>query len=145
MFLGQYEYTLDDKNRLTIPARFREGLEGGFVITRGLDRCLTIYPLEVWEGITARMEDLYMTDPRVRALRRLMFAEAVNVTPDRQGRVVIPDRLREYAGLQAGDNAVIVGLNRYLEVWNPQRWEDFNAQQLAAIEADPALWESLKI
>ncbi len=145
MFLGQHDYTLDDKGRLTIPAPFRGGLESGMIITRGLDRCLAIYPLDVWETLSKKITNLPVTDPRGRALRRLFFADAVKAVPDRQGRVVIPNRLREYAGLDLGTPVLVVGLDRYIEVWQPQRWEELNAQQFEALEADPALWESLKI
>lgn len=144
MFLGQYQYTLDEKNRMTIPARFRDKLEAGFVITRGLDPCLTIYPMPVWEELSQKVKDIPITDPRGRSFRRQFFADALNVTElDKQGRFIVPERLRAYAGLESSSPVIIVGLEHYIEVWNPQRWEEFNAQQLA--ETDPSLWESLRI
>jgi MraZ protein len=145
MFLGQYIYTLDDKGRLTIPSRFREGLSGSVVVTRGLDHCLVIYPLDVWQGIADKVTALPITDPRGRALRRLFFADASHVELDRQGRVLLPDRLREYAGLELTSDAVIVGLHSYLELWSPQRWEQENAQQAETMDEDPALWKDLGI
>ena len=100
MFLGQYTYSLDDKGRLTIPSRFREELAGrNIVVTRGLDRCLTIYPIAEWEEIAQKVNALPITDPRGRALRRIFFADAMSAELDHQGRSLIPDRLREYAGL----------------------------------------------
>ncbi len=145
MFLGQYTYTLDDKGRITIPARFREVWDGAVVITRGLDRCLSIYPKTVWDEIAQKVNSLPITDPRGRLLRRVFFADAVSVEPDRQGRVLLPERLREYAGLEISAEAVIVGLDRFMELWTVARWEEENARQTAAMDADPALWENLQI
>lgn len=145
MFLGQYTYTLDDKGRVTIPSRFREELAGRIIVTRGLDRCLTIYPLPVWDEIAQKVNALPITDPRGRALRRVFFADAVDAEPDRQGRILIPDRLREYAGLELAAETVIVGLDRFLEVWTPERWEEANVRQMKMMDEDPALWENLQI
>ena len=86
-----------------------------------------------------------MTDPRGRALRRLFYADALYAEPDRQGRILIPDRLREHAGLDLGAEVVVVGLERYLELWTPQRWEEENARQMQMMDEDPALWENLQI
>ncbi|HOT92085.1 MAG TPA: division/cell wall cluster transcriptional repressor MraZ [Anaerolineae bacterium] len=146
MFLGQYTHALDDKGRLTIPSRFRDDLAGrSVVITRGLDRCLTVYPLAVWEEIAQKVNALSITDPRGRALRRVFFADAMEADLDRQGRILVPDRLREYAGLEPTAEAVIVGLDRFMEVWSPQRWEETNAHQMELMDEDPALWENLQI
>jgi len=145
MFLGQYAYTIDSKGRVTIPARFREELEETVVVTRGLDRCLAIYPIDVWESIAQKVTALPITDPRGRTLRRIFFADAVQVEPDRQGRVLLPERLRSYAGLVPTEEAVIVGLDRFMEVWGPERWERENISQLEVMEEDPALWEDLQI
>ncbi len=146
MFLGQYTHALDDKGRLTIPSRFRDDLAGrNVIITRGLDRCLTVYPMAVWEEIAQKVNALPITDPRGRALRRIFFADATDAELDRQGRVLVPDRLREYAGLEPAAEAVIVGLDRFIEVWSPQRWEEANAHQMELMDEDPALWENLHI
>ncbi len=145
MFLGQYTYTLDDKGRLTIPARFREELTGSIVITRGLDHCLTLYPMDIWDEIAQKVNALPITDPRGRALRRVFFADAMSAELDRQGRILIPDRLREIAGLDLTAEAVIVGLDRFIEIWTPERWEEANARQMEMMDEDPALWENLQI
>jgi len=145
MFLGQYTHSLDDKGRVTIPARHRDTLSSDIVVTRGLDRCLTIYPIELWKEISEKVNALPMTDPRGRALRRIFYADALYAKPDRQGRILIPDRLREHAGLEPGAEAVVVGLESYLEVWTPQRWEEENARQMEMMDEDPALWENLQI
>ncbi len=145
MFLGQFSYTLDSKGRLTIPSRFRDELPEQIVVTRGLDRCLVVYPTDVWEEISQKVTSLPITDPRGRTLRRVFFADAVNAELDRQGRVLVPDRLREYAGLDLASEVVIVGLDRFIELWNPDRWNKQNDNQMEIMTEDPALWENLQI
>ncbi len=145
MFLGQYAFTLDEKGRMTVPARFRDELTGGLVLTRGLDRCLAVYPLVMWAEIAQKVNALPITHPQGRALRRIFFADAMDATPDRQGRILIPDRLREYADIGPSGEAVIVGLDRFIEIWNPQRWAETNALQMELMDEDPALWEPLHI
>jgi MraZ protein len=122
MFLGEFTHTIDEKGRLTIPAKFRADLAQGLVVTRGIDRCLAIYPLQEWRHLSERVSALPMTDRSARAFRRLVFAAASDATPDRQGRIVIPPRLREYAGLEG--EVVVTGLNNYIELWNPDSWSD---------------------
>jgi MraZ protein len=145
MFLGQYNHTLDDKGRITIPSRFRDELRGEIVLTRGLDRCLVLYPMAVWEELAQKVNALPITDPRGRALRRVFFADAANMVPDRQGRILVPDRLRDYAGLDLNNEAVVVGLDRFLELWEPQRWNEENTRQMDILKETPALWENLQI
>jgi MraZ protein len=132
VFLGRYEHTIDPKGRLAIPARYRAALERGLVITRGIDRCLTIYPLAAWEALAEKVNALPLADPNARALRRLFFAEAVDASLDGQGRVVVPAALRTYAGLE--EAAVVVGMNTAIEVWSPARW----AEQAAHLDDDGA-------
>jgi MraZ protein len=122
MFLGEFVHTTDDGGRLTIPARFRADLEVGLVVTRGLDRCLAIYPMKEWERLAEQVSALPITDRRARAFRRLVFANASDATLDKHGRVLIPPRLREYAGLDG--EVVITGLNTYIELWNPDSWSE---------------------
>ena len=122
MFLGEFIHTTDGGGRLTIPARFRSGLETGLVITRGLDRCLAIYPMTEWEQLAGQVSALPITDRRARAFRRLVFANASDVKLDKHGRVLIPPRLREYAGLDG--EVVVTGLNTFIELWNPDAWND---------------------
>jgi MraZ protein len=145
MFLGHYTYTLDSKGRLTIPSRFRDELTGAVVITRGLDRCLAIYPMEIWTELAQKVNALPITSPQGRALRRLFFADAVDVEPDRQGRVLIPERLRAYAHLETSNEAVVVGLDRFMEIWEPEHWASQNDAQAEMMEDNPALWENLQI
>ncbi len=145
MFLGHYVHSLDDKGRLTIPARFRDELSGAIVITRGFDRCLTVYPLEVWNQIAQKVNASSLTDPRGRTLRRFFFADAMLAELDQQGRVLLPDHLREYAGLNLTTEVVVVGLDRFLELWTPQWWEEANARQTEILDEDPALWQNFQI
>jgi len=135
MFLGEYVHTTDDGGRLTIPARFRPGLQAGLVITRGLDRCLAIYPLEEWGQLAARVSGLPITNRHARALRRRFFANASDATLDKQGRVLVPPRLREYAGLDG--EVVITGLDTYIELWNPDSWH----KERERVEGDDAAME----
>ncbi len=145
MFLGQHVYTLDSKGRLTIPACFRKELTERLVITRGLDHCLALYPLDVWQELTHKVNALPITSVQGRALRRLFFADATAVSLDRQGRMLVPERLREYATLILSHEVVVVGLDRYMELWAPAQWEMHNEQQLEMMRENPALWENLKI
>lgn len=125
MFLGRFAHTIDDKNRLTIPAKYRGDLASGVVITRGIDRCLYIYPLAEWERLAERVRQLPLTDKNARAFVRLLFSGAEDCTPDKQGRVLIPTHLLEYANLN-GD-VIVAGLHSRLEVWNAQSWRQEDA------------------
>ena len=125
MFLGEYEHTLDDKGRLAIPARFRPELGQGLVLTRGLDRCLFVWPLAEWRAVAEKLAHLSMMQADVRRLQRLLFAGAVDTQLDRLGRVLVPSFLREYAGL-SGSAAVVGVLNR-IEIWDKERYESDQA------------------
>jgi MraZ protein len=126
VFLGEYTHTLDDKGRLTLPARWREELSDGIVITRGLDPCLLIFPASRFEVIARTMTQLGFNKSDARALSRYLFAKATDDTPDKQGRVIIPPALRTFAGIN-GD-ALIVGVNNWIEVWNVTRYNEANGQ-----------------
>lgn len=120
MFWGEYAHHLDDKGRLIIPARFRPQLAQGAILTRGLDRNLVIYPQDAWQAVTERLNQMPITHPTARALRRLLFSGAVELSLDRQGRMLIPGYLRLYAGLQ--DEVLIAGMETFLELWEPTGW-----------------------
>lgn len=142
MFLGEFIHVIDNKGRLTIPAKFREDLDTGLVVTRGLDRCLAIYPMPEWEQLASQVSGLPVTDRRARAFRRLVFANASDVDLDKQGRILIPPRLREYANLN-GD-VVIAGLNTYIELWNPETWAD-ERERVEDDQANIEEWAALGI
>ena len=145
MFLGQYTYTLDSKGRLTIPSRFREELSGRVVVTRGLDRCLTVYPTDVWREIAQKVTSLPITDPRGRTLRRIFFADAIDAELDSHGRILIPDRLRTIGDLELSSEVTIIGLDTFIELWNPSRWNSTSADQMEVAEENPDFWEDLDI
>ncbi|MDQ6740119.1 MAG: division/cell wall cluster transcriptional repressor MraZ [Actinomycetota bacterium] len=126
MFLGRFDHVLDEKGRLAIPARFRNGVQEGMVVTRGTDRCLYIFPMSTWQGIAARLDALPMGDANARNLRRAAFAAAEPAELDKQGRVILSERLRHYAGLTGG--VAVVGMNSYIEIWDASAWEALEAQ-----------------
>ena len=120
MFLGEYEHNLDDKGRLAIPSRFRDELGDGVVVTRGFDRCLMGFPRTAWEGLAQRVNELSLGQAEARNLRRHLFSGAADLTLDRQGRILIPQNLREYAGL--GDQVIVAGLSTHFEIWAMDNW-----------------------
>jgi MraZ protein len=131
MFLGRYGHTLDDKGRLTIPAKYRSTLADGLVITRGLDRCLYVYPMSEWQRLEQNVSKLPLTKQDARLFVRFLFAEAADCVPDKQGRILIPGHLRDYARL--GSDVIVAGSNNHLEVWNAASYEQQNRQ----LEQDP--------
>ncbi len=122
MFLGRYAHNLDAKGRLAIPARFREELAEGVVLTRGIDRCLALYPLAAWRPLAEKVAALPLTDADARNFRRLVFAEASDLNLDAQGRILVPPDLRRYAGLER--EALVVGVDSSIEIWSPERWQE---------------------
>jgi len=123
MFIGEFEYSVDSKGRVAIPSKFRPNLAGGCVVTRGLDDCLFIYPKEEWQKLAKKLAKLPISKRNSRAFSRLMLAGAMDLEIDKQGRVVIPKYLREYASL--GEKAVITGLYNRLEIWDADRWAKY--------------------
>ena len=130
MFLGEFQHTVDQKGRLAIPAKFREELADGAVVTRGLDKCLVIYPRLEWEGLAEKVSRLPQTQPNVRTLSRLLFSGAVDLSLDSQGRTILPQYLREYAGITA--NVAVIGLYQRVEVWGLDDWNAVKATTEAA-------------
>ena len=126
MFLGRHAHNLDAKGRLAVPARFRDALAEGVVLTRGIDRCLALYPMAAWRPLAEKVSALSLTDPDARAFRRMVFAEAVDLELDAQGRILLPPDLRRYAEIER--EAFVVGVHTSLEIWSPARWEAAYAQ-----------------
>jgi len=122
MFLGQYEHSIDEKGRMTIPARFREELGDVAYITRAFDQNLTVMPQPVFESLADRLSDLTVTDPEVRLLQSLIFSNAARAEFDRAGRILIPQYLRDGAGLGAA--AIVVGQGKRFEIWSPDLWTE---------------------
>jgi MraZ protein len=121
MFIGEFTHTVDEKGRITIPVRYREQLEDGAYVTRGLDGCLVLYPDSEWKLLTDKVKTLPMTDRRARDFRRFFYGSATESVPDRQGRILIPSYLREYASI--GTEATVVGMDTYIEIWHPEAWQ----------------------
>ncbi|NLD42812.1 MAG: division/cell wall cluster transcriptional repressor MraZ [Chloroflexi bacterium] len=132
MFLGEYTHSLDSKGRLTIPARFRAQLEDGLVIARGQDACLIIYPRHEWDALAEALGRLPRSSKGARSYTRLLFSGASEATLDKMGRVLIPAFLREFVGIR--EDAVLVGANSVIEIWNPEAWQQTLAENLADIE-----------
>jgi MraZ protein len=120
MFWGEYNHTLDNKGRLIIPARYRSHLSGDAILTRGLDRNLVIYPEETWRAVTQQLNQMPITQPTSRALRRLLFSGAVQLEMDSQGRILLPNHLRSYASI--GEDVLLVGMETFIELWEPAEW-----------------------
>ncbi len=132
MFIGEYFHTIDTKRRLAIPAKFRKDLGKQAVLTRGLDNCLYLYPSKEWEKLAEKLAHLPITRADSRAFARLMLAGAMDVTLDQLGRILIPDYLKEYAGL--GKKAVVAGLYNRIEIWDERKWESYKNQTTKQVE-----------
>lgn len=123
MFIGEYNHNLDEKGRLAIPVKFREELKGGAVVTKGLDGCLFLYTITEWKILADKLSKLPISQANTRAFARLMLAGAMDVSLDKQGRIVIPDYLRKYVNLSK--KVVINGLYNRLEIWDEDAWEEY--------------------
>ena len=121
MFLGEFLHTIDDKGRLTIPARFRGELATGVVVTRGFDQNLMAFSLIEWENLAAKIANQPLSSESVRAFRRWVFSGAVDLNPDRQGRILLPQYLRDFANING--EVVIAGMFNYMEIWNQDAWQ----------------------
>jgi len=133
MFLGTYAPRLDDKSRLVLPAKFRDQLAEGLVITKGQERCLCVWPLEGFRALTEDLRKAPLTSKAARDYMRVLFAGAHDEVPDRQGRVTIPPHLRDYAALQR--ECAVIGANSRVEVWDATAWERYLAAQEDAFSA----------
>jgi len=141
LFLGQFQHSIDDKGRLMIPARFRGLLEGGATLTQGFDKCLMVMSESYFGQVYERINDMNLTDPTARILRRMLLANAFPVEVDKVGRILVPANLRQFAGLES--NAIVAGQGGYFEVWSPAEWEkqtalindtETNNQRFAALD-----------
>ena len=125
MFLGEYQHSIDEKGRIIMPARCREQLGTNFIITRGLDGCLFVYPAEEWEKLSQEVQSLPLAKKDARAFSRMLFSGATEAECDKQGRVSIPVNLREYAGIQR--DVVSIGVSSRIEIWAAESWSQVNA------------------
>jgi MraZ protein len=126
MFIGEYAHNLDEKGRLAIPVKFRRDLSKGAVVTRGLDNCLFLYTKTEWEKLAEKLAILPISQSNSRAFSRLMLAGAMEVEIDKQGRVVLPEYLREFASLKK--NVVLAGLYNRAEIWDEEKWKTYKTQ-----------------
>jgi len=135
MLIGEYRHSIDNKKRLSIPSKMRKALGESAVVTRGLDSCLFVYPKQEWEKLVSRLSELPMGTGSTRSFVRLLLSGATEVDLDQLGRILIPDFLKLYAGLQK--NSVIVGIHTRIEIWDAAKWDEYkkkaesNADELA--------------
>lgn len=120
MFLGEYQHAIDEKGRLTVPARYRQLLAEGGYITQGFDRNLMVLRVPAFEQMSRKVNQMSLTNPSARELRRLLFSQAQLVEPDKSGRILIPQFLREEAGLDS--EVMVVGVGNYFEIWPTTTW-----------------------
>lgn len=123
MFIGEYKYVIDDKKRLAVPAKFRTGLGNKAVVTKGLDNSLFLYSKKEWQVLAEKLSNLPFSQSDARAFARLMLAGAMEVNIDKAGRILIPDYLKEYAGLKK--ESVVIGLFNRIEIWSKDRWDEY--------------------
>lgn len=133
MFMGEYQHTIDEKGRLIIPSRFRSGLGERFVVTKGLDRCLFAFPAGEWSALEEKLKSLPFTKADARAFVRFFFSGATECELDKQGRILLPPNLREYALLEK--DVVVIGVSNRVEIWAKEEWEKYNQQSAQDFES----------
>ena len=143
MFIGEYRHTIDDKSRISIPAKFRNILGSSFVMSKGLDKCLFIFPSNEWTKLEDKIKTLPLTDKNARSFSRFLLGGASECDPDKQGRTIIPGNLREYADLKK--DVVIIGLSTRIEIWDTKTWDEYNSSEYANIDEIAINMENLGI
>lgn len=121
MFMGEYSHTIDIKGRLIVPSKFREVLGDEFVVTKGLDGCLFVYPNDEWKAFEEKLATLPITNMNARKFTRFFLAGAASCEVDKQGRILVPSVLREFAELEK--EVVLIGVSKRIEIWSKDRWE----------------------
>ncbi len=124
--MGEFLHTVDSKGRLIIPAKFREALGEKFITTKGLDNCLFLYPEPEWKSFEEKLKKLPVSQPNARAFVRFFFSGAAECEFDKQGRILLPANLREYAALDR--DVVVVGVMSRIEIWNADKWKEYSSQ-----------------
>lgn len=146
MFIGEYHYNIDNKGRLAIPAPMRAGLGQSAVVTRGLDGCVGMYPKKSWESWAQKLLDLPVSQAQARSFVRFQLASAHEVSLDKQGRILIPAPIRQYA--QAKTKVVVTGVGDRIEIWSQDKWErlsDKVAQNASAIAEGIGIWDNFQL
>lgn len=132
MLLGEYKHTMDTKGRVAIPAKFRDKMDGGAIVTRGLDSCLFLFTKKEWQILAEKLTALPLAQANSRAFVRLMLAGAMDVELDSQGRILVPDYLRQYGHLEK--QVVVTGLYNRIELWDAERWQEYKQKTESASE-----------
>ena len=139
MIIGDHPYRLDSKGRLTLPRKFRPYLGDVVIVTRGLDKCLWVFPKPEWEKVVTRLDALPLSSRDARRARRWIIGSAHELEPDRAGRILIPPTLREYAGIR--QEVIVAGLHTYLEIWAAEAWQE-EMEKVAENEIVQDSWAS---
>lgn len=126
MLIGEYIHTLDAKKRVSMPAKFRKEMGKKVVVTRGLDNCLFVYPLKQWERVTAKLTELPMGASDTRGFSRFMLAGAVETEVDSLGRILVPDFLKDFAGLKS--KVAVIGVSERVELWDEKAWKSYRGK-----------------
>ncbi len=136
MFYGEYSHSIDRKGRLILPAKFREVAKNNFIdkffVTRGLDKCLFMFSEEEWKSQENKFKAISFTKQEGRTFNRIYFSGAVDVIPDKQGRILLPQYLKDFAGIKR--EVIIVGISNRIEIWSAQGWEEFYANSHQSFE-----------
>jgi len=132
MFLGEYQHSLDAKGRIIVPSKFREELGARFIATKGLDNCLFLYPMDEWKVIEEKLRTLPFTRADVRSFARFFFSGASELEIDKQGRILLPPNLREYAGIEK--DLTIIGVGARVEIWANEKWAPYNQTAQSSYE-----------
>ena len=143
MFIGEHAYSLDEKRRMAVPAKFRKALGQYAVITRGLDNCLVLYPKSQWQELAVKLQKLPVARGEARAFVRILLSGATDVSFDKLGRILIPDYLTKYGGLKK--NLILIGLGNRIEIWDKKIWEGYKVKTEAQIGSMAERLEELGI
>ncbi len=138
MFFGEYPYKVDEKGRVPLPKKFRAELKAGLILTKGMERCITVYSTAEWKRLSDRLSEKAVSPASLRKLTRSLFGSAFSASFDGQGRIVLPHALREYAGI--ADAAIVVGANSSIELWSEDEWK---AEKESADEQAAKIMESI--
>lgn len=137
MFFGEYQYKVDDKGRVPLPPKFRRELKLGMILTKGMEKCITVYPAAEWKRLSDSLAAKAVSPANLRRLTRAIFGSASSASFDGQGRIVLPYAFRDYAGI--ADTAIVVGANNSVELWSEDEWK---AEKISADEQASKIIES---
>lgn len=143
MFIGEFQHSLDSKGRLIIPSKFREGLGERFVLTKGLDNCLFVYPLSEWHNFEEKLKTLPLASRDARAFVRFFFSGATECELDRQGRILLPANLREHSGIEK--DVAVIGVSTRVEIWSMEEWSRYNSDKIMGYDEIAEKMEQLGI